>query len=80
MTDDQVEGAANNVVGKVQDAAGGLLGDTGLQLQGKAKQFAGAVQSKYGDGVDQVIETTRDNPVGALLVAVGVGFLLGKFL
>jgi len=80
MTGDQLEGAATNVVGKVQDAAGGLLGDTGLQLQGKAKQFAGSVQSKYGDSVDQVIETTRENPVGALLVALGVGFLLGKFL
>lgn len=80
MNSNQLEGTLNNAAGKVQDAAGGLTGDLGLQGEGKVRQLAGKVQSQYGDTVDQVAESARNNPVGALLVAVGVGFLLGKLL
>jgi uncharacterized protein YjbJ (UPF0337 family) len=80
MNSNQFEGVAQDVAGKVQDAAGGLTGDAGLQAEGKARQFAGKVQASYGDGIDQIAETARNNPLGALVVALGVGFLLGKLL
>ncbi|OTP80107.1 CsbD family protein [Caballeronia sordidicola] len=80
MAADQIEGTVKNVAGKVQDAAGGLTGDTGLQAEGKMRQIAGKVQSQYGESMDQVVESTKNNPVGALLIALGIGFLLGKVM
>lgn len=44
------------------------------------RQLAGKAQAKYGDSVEQVAETARNNPLGALLIALGVGFLLGKLM
>lgn len=80
MNSNQLEGTLKDAAGKVQDAAGGLTGDVGLQGEGKVRQLAGKVQAHYGDSVDQVAESTRNNPIGALLIAAGVGFLLGKLL
>lgn len=80
MGANQFEGSMKDAAGKVQDAVGGLTGDADLQVQGKVRQIAGKAQAKYGESLDQVAETTRDNPIGALLVAVGVGFLLGKLM
>jgi uncharacterized protein YjbJ (UPF0337 family) len=76
----QLDGTLNDAAGKVQDAVGGLTGDLDLQAEGKLRQLAGKTQAKYGDSVEQVAEATRNNPLGALLIAAGVGFLLGKLL
>ncbi|MFL9965242.1 CsbD family protein [Paraburkholderia sediminicola] len=76
----QFDGTVNEAAGKVQDALGGLTGDLGLQAEGKLRQQAGQTQAKYGDSVDQIAEATRNDPLGALLIAAGVGFLLGKLL
>ncbi|MCY0389461.1 CsbD family protein [Robbsia sp. Bb-Pol-6] len=80
MAEDQIVGTAKNAVGKIQDAAGGLLGDAGLQAEGKGRQLAGKVQAQYGETVDQVVDATKSNPIAALLIAAGVGILLGKLL
>ena len=80
MNSNQLDGTLNDAAGKVQDAAGGLTGDLDLQAEGKARQVAGKVQAKYGDSVEQIAETARNNPLGALVIAVGVGFLLGRLL
>ncbi|HZZ11876.1 MAG TPA: CsbD family protein [Paraburkholderia sp.] len=80
MNTNQVEGTVNDAAGKVQDAVGGLTGDAALQAEGKARQLAGKAQATYGDSVEQIAETARNNPVGALLIALGVGFVLGKLL
>jgi uncharacterized protein YjbJ (UPF0337 family) len=76
----RLDGTFNDAAGKVQDAVGGLTGDLDLQAEGKLRQLAGKTQAKYGDSVDQVAEATRNNPLGALLIAAGVGFLLGRLL
>ncbi|WP_419730111.1 CsbD family protein [Lichenicola sp.] len=75
-----VEGAAKDTVGKVQDGMGGLLGDTAQQAAGKAKQFAGQAQGYYGDTLDSVRDVTSDQPLVAIAVATGVGFILGALL
>lgn len=80
MNSNQLDGTLNEAAGKVQDAVGGLTGDLDLQAEGKVRQLAGKTQAKYGDSVEQVAEATRNNPLGALLIAAGVGFLLGKLL
>ena len=77
MSGNEVEGLAREVAGKVEDAAGVLSDDGGLQLKGKARQLAGKAQAKAGDALDEVRELTAHRPLGSVLVAAGVGFVLG---
>jgi uncharacterized protein YjbJ (UPF0337 family) len=77
MNTDRIEGAARDVGGKIQDAAGGLMGDAATQLRGKADQVAGKAQKAYGEAVDGMKGFAREQPIGALLTAMGVGVALG---
>ncbi len=77
MDENKIEGVAEEVVGKLQDGMGGALGDSAMQAKGKARQFAGQAQSYYGDTLDTVRDLTADQPLIAVGVAVGLGFLLG---
>lgn len=49
MAEQQFEGLAREGLGRVEDGAGGLLGDAGLQAKGKLNEAAGAVQRALGD-------------------------------
>jgi uncharacterized protein YjbJ (UPF0337 family) len=91
MDEDRIDGAAANIGGKVKDAVGGLVGDTGLQAQGKADQLSGRVQNAYGsakdmvgDGAstlaDQLEDFVKDQPIVALLSAATVGFLFARLI
>ncbi|PXA94779.1 hypothetical protein DMC25_00840 [Caulobacter sp. D4A] len=60
--DDQFTGAAREGVGRVQDAVGGLTGDSATQMKGKLNQAAGDVQQTYG----KLSEGVRDTLEGAL--------------
>ena len=73
---DSVENFARDMGGKVQDA----VGDATTQLRGRANQAAGAAQELYGQASDEVKSLTADQPIGALLTAMGVGVTLGYFL
>jgi uncharacterized protein YjbJ (UPF0337 family) len=46
---DQIQGAAKNVGGKVQEQAGKLTGNTTQQAKGLAKQVEGKAQELVGD-------------------------------
>lgn len=76
----RIQGAMEDVAGKVQDGMGGLLGDTAAQATGKAKQFAGQAQGYYGESLDNVRDMTTERPLVAVAAAVGVGFILGALL
>lgn len=80
MDENRIEGAARNVGGKLQDAVGGLTGDTSTQTRGKANQAAGQVQDTYGKVVDQLQAVTHDRPLTLLLSSLGVGLLVGYLL
>jgi uncharacterized protein YjbJ (UPF0337 family) len=54
MNDDEIKGVARDAVGKVEDAAGGLIGDTNLQAEGKIDQAGGKIQGQYGAAKDQL--------------------------
>ena len=84
MTDDRVEGGLKKGAGKVQDAWGGLTGDTGTQAKGKANEAAGSVQNAVGqaasrakDAYGDVQSYAKEQPAIALAVTLGVGFILG---
>ncbi len=87
VDENEIEGAVTEGVGKLKDAAGGLTGDTSTQAEGKIDQLQGKVQSEYGDLLEQardqfedVTALMRDQPLAAIGIAAGVGFLLGWLL
>lgn len=56
MNKDQIKGTAKEIVGKVQEEAGKLLGSEKQQIKGLDKQVAGKVQKAMGD-VEEIIDT-----------------------
>ena len=87
IDENQIDGTLTEGVGKLKDAAGGLTGDTSTQAEGKLDQLQGKAQAQYGDlleqAKDQLEDATalmRDQPLAALGIAAGVGFLLGWLL
>ena len=55
MNKDQVKGAAKDVVGKVQEKAGKLVGSEEQQIKGLSKQISGKIQKGVGD-VEQPVK------------------------
>jgi len=55
MNKDQVNGAAKDVVGKVQEEVGKLVGSKEQQIKGLSKQITGKAQKGLGD-VKQAVE------------------------
>ena len=49
MNKDQVKGVAKDVVGKVQEKAGKLVGSEEQQIKGLSKQISGKIQKGAGD-------------------------------
>ena len=87
MTDDRIEGAVREGVGHVQDAAGGLVGDEGMQIKGKLNQAAGSVQNAYGKARGAVESQSKelygefeDFAQRRPLTSVGIGVSLGVVL
>ncbi|HSZ52625.1 MAG TPA: CsbD family protein [Caulobacteraceae bacterium] len=56
MDENRIEGAANEGVGRLQDAWGGLTGDPETQLKGKWRQAQGTAQKLFGKARDQARE------------------------
>jgi uncharacterized protein YjbJ (UPF0337 family) len=87
MNESRVEGAFQNVAGKVEDTVGGLTGDPRAQVRGKARQVAGEIEGVYGDVADRtsdlaaaVSQRVGQQPLTALLIAGVVGCMLGWFM
>jgi uncharacterized protein YjbJ (UPF0337 family) len=89
MDEDRISGTARNVAGKIEEGVGRLTGDSRAQLHGKLDQAAGAAEELYGQTTDAARDTaaTFDNwlrrtietqPYTASIVALGIGWLLGR--
>ena len=55
MNKNQLEGAAKNTAGKVQQKIGEVIGNPSQQAKGMAKQIEGTVQKGAGD-VEQALK------------------------
>lgn len=77
METDNPEVAVQEIADKVQDAAGGLLGDAGTHIAGKSRELGGKGKQLYVDTTDIVRDKTTDSPFTALAIVGGLGFLLG---
>jgi uncharacterized protein YjbJ (UPF0337 family) len=92
MDKDRIAGAANDAAGKVENAFGQVSG-VAQNLYGQAKDAArdaGEVASNltkdvmdseyYREGSRAIASTVKEQPLGALLVAGAVGFMLALML
>jgi uncharacterized protein YjbJ (UPF0337 family) len=89
MDENRVEGTARNLGGKVQEGFGKVTGDARTQAEGLANQAAGAAQDLYEQAAETARETAsgfekalrhtiETQPYTSALVAVGIGWLLGR--
>jgi uncharacterized protein YjbJ (UPF0337 family) len=85
MDDNRIEGTAREFGGKVQGAAGDLLGDSKTSAEGRVNEAVGRLQENYGAAADQIrglseelAERVHESPLLAVLVSVGIGYLLGR--
>ena len=58
MNKNQVKGKAKDLVGKVQEKAGKLVGSKKQEAKGLSKQISGKVQKGVGD-VESMIENSQ---------------------
>jgi uncharacterized protein YjbJ (UPF0337 family) len=71
---ESIEGAAREMGGRMQQAVGDAIGDTKTAAAGLYNQAAGQAQqqaAKLGDVI-------KDQPLVAVLIALGIGYLLGR--
>ena len=77
MNQDRIRGGIKEAVGRAQDAAGGLIGDARMQLNGKFRQATGRAEGAYGDTLGALEDSVLERPLPALAVALAVGILVG---
>jgi len=71
---DRLEGTARDLGGRVQETAGSMTGDTRTQAQGLYNQASGQAQQAAG----QVSDLIKSQPIVSTLLAVAVGYVLGR--
>ncbi len=77
MNQEQVTGRVKKVAGRVEDAAGALVGNPRAQVRGKARAAGGQAEALYGDVLNTVEAMVVDRPWAALAASAFIGFLLG---
>ncbi len=77
VDENEFAGAARDLGGKVQDAIGGLTGDTETQAKGKVNQAAGKAQKTFGTAADELRDNVADSPLTALAVVAAFAFAIG---
>ncbi len=60
MDQNEFEGAAKDIRGRVKDGIGGFTGDAGMQVDGKVDRVVVNAQSAYGETVDAAREAVGD--------------------
>jgi len=71
---DGMQGTAREMGGRVQQGVGDMLGDAKTQAQGLYNQAAGQAQEQAA----RLSDVIKDQPLAAALVAIGLGYLLGR--
>ena len=71
---EKVEGMGRQMDGRLQEAVGEATGNTGMQARGIYNQAAGQAQEQ----VARLSEVIREQPLAAVLVALGIGYILGR--
>ena len=72
---DRLEGTAREFGGRVQQKVGEFAGDAKTQANGLYNQAAGHAEQQ----VTKLSDVIKDQPITSALVAIGIGYLLGRF-
>ena len=85
MNNDKLTGTAKKVEGSVESAFGTVTGNKSAEAKGDAKRILGAAQDAFGkvedfatDSFDTVKTEINEKPVQSALIALGIGFLIGR--
>jgi uncharacterized protein YjbJ (UPF0337 family) len=68
------QGAAHEIAGRVQEKVGEVTGDAKTQAEGLYNQAAGRARQQ----VARLSDVINDQPIAAVVIAVAVGYLLGR--
>jgi uncharacterized protein YjbJ (UPF0337 family) len=61
MSDEEIKGKAENLKGRVKQAAGSLTGDKKLEAEGAVDRVKGAAREKVGEGKRKLDEAITDD-------------------
>jgi len=85
MANDNLAGSAKKFEGSAESAFGTVTGNRSAEFKGDAKRIVGAAQEAFGkaedyvcDSIDSVKTEINTKPVQSVLIAMGIGFVLGK--
>jgi uncharacterized protein YjbJ (UPF0337 family) len=87
MDENREEGTVRKAAGKVQESVGRLTGDAEIQAKGMAKEIRESAQDgRVQDSASELVRSTGDavekfikeRPYTATLIALGIGWLLGR--
>ncbi len=83
--DNVVIGTTKKIEGSAESAFGTITGNKATEFKGDAKRVLGSAQNAFGkaencvrDSIDTATTEIHKKPVQSALIALGVGFLLGK--
>jgi uncharacterized protein YjbJ (UPF0337 family) len=71
---DRIQGAAREMGGRAQQTIGEAIGDAKTQASGLDNEAAGQAQQQAA----RLSDVIKDQPLAAALLAVGIGYLLGR--
>jgi uncharacterized protein YjbJ (UPF0337 family) len=70
----EFQGTAREMGGRVQEKVGEYAGNARTQAQGLYNQAAGQAEQQ----ISRLSDVIREQPITSALVAIGIGYLLGK--
>ena len=71
----EFRGTVRDVGGRVQQKVGEYAGDAKTQAEGLYNQASGQAEQQMA----RLSDVIRDQPIASALVAIGIGYLLGRF-
>ena len=71
---DNIGGAAREMGGRAQETVGDAIGDAKTAAAGLYNQAASQAQQQAA----QLGDVIKDQPLAAVLIALGIGYLLGR--
>ena len=71
----EFQGTVRDMGGRVQQKMGEYAGDAKTQAQGVYNQASGQAEQQ----IARLSDVIRDQPIPSALVAIGIGYLLGRF-
>jgi uncharacterized protein YjbJ (UPF0337 family) len=77
METGKAEGMVNEMAGKVENAVGGIIGDSSAQVSGKARELSGKAQQLCADTTSILRDAAADKPLTTIALVGLAAFVAG---